>query len=625
MSRDERPRPPEGEPPAGLPWPLVVLAAALLILGAQHQMGFDYAILGHIDNLFLDFEAIDRGELWVVGPHFGESGIRLGGPMYAWLHLPARLIANPCVGLLATYAGYQALAVLLLVVAARKGGALAGAAMGAALFVASDTRLLEPFIENSTLAALWSCIGFALLLLALSRRWLGWSAAAGGALTVAFLVHHLTAIGLAAAAVGLFALRQDRRRRTLAFAAGAAVVALACSPGMRIGEGRVAGEPTVPTGIFSQLMEGLFSLELLQSIGGMLLEGWLLVPLGLVLAVVLIRRQPETRPALLAALAWAVLALGLSTAALAQRIGATEVHDSELSTGVERMMHASAPARAMLMGLALWAALGWLGGWLARRWPRLGGARLRLVVMLAITLGATGWDRLQWSPRTPFEGGPVAKLYDLYQGDEHNVRDAYEYLDHMLSLGVGRVPPDRVHSAEMLPRLLARWRPPLLRPSRTNPRNDDHVVFVPPYDRWEQLRFAGAEARGTAMLIDGCVLLEHEETQREVSFDWQDQRVIDGLLVVLRSGPTRGSLRRQPGECPGLAELVQLRWPAGSAVWTYHSWKVFGVKARLVDRKRSCTLHLPDLPEATERPKSRGMWHDTTWTEVLYCPAKGEG
>ncbi len=476
------------QPALPLAWRLAVLFAALLILVVRHRMSFDTAVLGHVDNLFTDLVAIDGGQLWVEGPHFGESGIQLGGPMYAWLHLPGRLLTNPVLGLLVTYAGYQALAVLLAVLASAR-GQLRGALLASALFLAADTRVLEPFVENSTLAALWACIGFVLLLATLTRPGLGWAVAAGGALMAAFLVHHLTAIGLVAAGVGLLALRDGRARRLLAFAGGAAGIFLLCSPGMRVGEGRVEGEPTIPADVAAQVLDGLFSSQLLGALWSMALEGWLLVPVGLVVAVFQLRRKREARPALLAALAWIVLAGGLTCVALAQRVGAAPEDTRELLTGVERMMHASAPARALLMGLAAWTVLGWLGQRLKRPWL----TPATLVLLLLVT---TGVDYAGFVPRSPFQGGPVARLYDYYQGDEHNVRDAFQYHQHLGVLGVHRLHPDAVHSNDLAPRLAARW--PVLARQQGAPGPDDHTVLIPPYDRWDQLSFVGAESFGLA-------------------------------------------------------------------------------------------------------------------------------
>ena len=193
---------PEPSTEPGRWWVLAVLLCAALILPLQHIVELDSGILGHIDNLFYDFAQIDAGHWWVEGPHLAESGFQLGGPMYAWLHLPARLFPNPVTGLHLTYGAYQVAAILALVLMARRIALPTGAVWTAALMIAADGWLVQPLIENSTVAGLWACLGLTALVLALEREHPAWSFLAGATLTIAFQAHHLAGMGLAAAAAG---------------------------------------------------------------------------------------------------------------------------------------------------------------------------------------------------------------------------------------------------------------------------------------------------------------------------------------------------------------------------------------------------------------------------------------
>jgi len=92
-----------------------VVILALLVLGLRHAQtmlqGSEHL---HLQILIGLFDWIDAGRLWVRGEELGNTGLYLGGPLYAWLSYPARLLSdNPMLGLHLTYMLVEAACLLV--------------------------------------------------------------------------------------------------------------------------------------------------------------------------------------------------------------------------------------------------------------------------------------------------------------------------------------------------------------------------------------------------------------------------------------------------------------------------------------------------------------------------------
>jgi len=86
----------EGRPPLAAHL-LFLLVTGALALRHLHIF-YTASIMPHLHLLDLQFQHFDQVGWWVLGEELGRTGYSLGGPLYTWLSLPARLADNPVVG-----------------------------------------------------------------------------------------------------------------------------------------------------------------------------------------------------------------------------------------------------------------------------------------------------------------------------------------------------------------------------------------------------------------------------------------------------------------------------------------------------------------------------------------------
>lgn len=156
----------DGEPGPGS-WVFFGLLVALL-LARQVQTYYQGDFLGHLSELSGDLGDLARGRFFVPGPDLFDTGIRVGGPLYAWLHLPLRLVSDPILGLHVYYLLIEAAALWLWLF---WGGRLMPSLLcrASAVLIALDPVPTLHRCENLTLA-MFLAMPLFLVLLAWLRR-----------------------------------------------------------------------------------------------------------------------------------------------------------------------------------------------------------------------------------------------------------------------------------------------------------------------------------------------------------------------------------------------------------------------------------------------------------------------
>ena len=79
---------------------------------------------------------IDLGDIWVAGQQAGDTRLQLGGPIYFWLMMPARLFSDPVLGLFLWHFVLESLAIGLWVVLGLRNRVRPAVVCGVALLLA---------------------------------------------------------------------------------------------------------------------------------------------------------------------------------------------------------------------------------------------------------------------------------------------------------------------------------------------------------------------------------------------------------------------------------------------------------------------------------------------------------
>lgn len=91
---------------------LLILALAAII-ASEHAQHFVFGVTPKLYPFAQAFEALERGQLWLDGTLLSISNIRIGGPLYYWLHYPLAWLRLPYWSLHLMYLALELGALLL--------------------------------------------------------------------------------------------------------------------------------------------------------------------------------------------------------------------------------------------------------------------------------------------------------------------------------------------------------------------------------------------------------------------------------------------------------------------------------------------------------------------------------
>ncbi len=210
-----------------------ILTLLTLALALRHlTVYYASAEILHLEALADSFARMDGGDLWALrGQLLGSSGIRFGGPLYAWLNYPARMVANPVLG---AHLNNFALELVGLLVWALwpTGGRLRPDVRwaAAALLVLYPEPKAEVCENAATMVQLLPPLFVTFLWATRPRAWI--SMLVPGLLLGAATLVHASAVALAPAlAVAVILGRELALRRLLVLAVGAALCGFAATQG----------------------------------------------------------------------------------------------------------------------------------------------------------------------------------------------------------------------------------------------------------------------------------------------------------------------------------------------------------------------------------------------------------
>jgi len=165
-----------GEKVRPSPAELLLLPLLCALFAARHVWRFhDGVHLFHLLNLVEGLKALDAGHWLMPGASVGDFSLRLGGPLYHALHLPARLWESAPLGLHITYAAYELAGLLFWVAWGRlRGGRAPAAVWGGAFFLAWQWSANTGLAENTVLASFLAAPLFMAAAVAMARPPRGW-------------------------------------------------------------------------------------------------------------------------------------------------------------------------------------------------------------------------------------------------------------------------------------------------------------------------------------------------------------------------------------------------------------------------------------------------------------------
>ncbi len=217
-----------GQPDRAAVLPHLLMALIALVLALRHlEFFYDGAALVHLDLLLKSFDLMDAGMLWVPGEEIGTTGLYLGGPLYTWLHTPARLLSdNPAVGLHLLYFGLELGVIALWFYWPTEGmlGRHERWMSALVLALASETKAL--LCQNDTLLAMAAIPLFIIFLWALERRTRRSMVLSGVVTAMAIAIHQAALALLPVLLLALVIQRKGWLRLSL-YGAGGLVAALA--------------------------------------------------------------------------------------------------------------------------------------------------------------------------------------------------------------------------------------------------------------------------------------------------------------------------------------------------------------------------------------------------------------
>ncbi len=241
---------------------LLLLAPLLLLLAARHYCSYRQGVaIQHMSWLLDAFRQVDSGDPWVASPALWSLGIRAGGPLYAWLHLPARLFQNPVFGLHLIYLVYEALGLAFWVLWSRRARLDRSLVWISGLMLCLYWDANAILVENMQIAAILAPPLFMTLVVALGRS--SWRAMVfpGVLLSLSFQVHGACLVLLPAIGGCLLASSPQRTRRALGFLLGFCCAYLLALPGIvPVEAGEIDGAARMVTALtWADIVRGLAS------------------------------------------------------------------------------------------------------------------------------------------------------------------------------------------------------------------------------------------------------------------------------------------------------------------------------------------------------------------------------
>ncbi len=555
-------------------WQLTLFFTALALVGAQHVAGFlQGAELVHLADLIRDLYAMAQGSAWVQGPELAETGVAPGGPMYVWLHTPGRLLHDPVLGIHGVYLAWELLAVLLWALAARRGVLSPAAAWTGLILLVGMPRPALALLENGTIAGLLVAAGFALGLVVLQRPRVGWSLLAGVLFGAAIQCHLFGLLGLLALGGVVLLQREHRLRRLLGLLVGAGLVVALCVPGMDLTS--EAGGTDVSFG-FAQLVPGLLSAVTEPAVRGLIYQlfqpWWLALP-GLAAAVWMLVRGGPGRAGAGFVLAWFGLYVLISLPSVTQVSGA---YDADVlavcQDRMARMVGLSAPARAALMGLALWLAFALCRRWVppVRRLPE-----VALPLVAALVLGGLAGVSLRGAAAEP-SPEPLTRYTSTLQHSKIPSRDAAWIIGLLRSQGVQGPPPRTPYvGPDHIVELLGLWQLPWLRGEERSRIADAETFILPLVEPLDAAGLPGLRPAGAIALLPRCTSIGMMRKGDTITFRWPPNLgARDRVVVTL-------------GPIPGRDGVPELRISDATTLWqeslglppTYYDLRTWAVVA----------------------------------------------
>ena len=539
------------------------------VLALRHlQIFHEGGRITHLELLTSTFSRMDEGRAWVAGEQLGNTGLFLGGPLYAWLSYPARLADNPALGIHLCYFALE-----LICIGAwfywPTGKALPRAERWvAALVLALLFEVKVEVVQNDTIMAMLLIPLFASFLWALDRP--GWRrmAVPGVLAGCAICVHQSSVAVLPVLLVGLLLRREQLLARALAGLGGVMAVfvviaapsvlqslwPLELAPAAFQDNDVPTGEAAVPLGMLFRRLVNLVSAPLATV--GLLLAGgqW-------------IRRKAQPAGHRFAVI-W-LLGVGLFYS-LAFTMRGELLAESQSMLGSRDIRFAPlGPARAALSAVFLGWIFGHARAWLARRSYRAPSPAMLMVAACLVAISALGLVVGRAAERHEKEwqtSSRQACAADIFNRDLRPT-----WLAHRLYSELSRDPVVLASRVIGVPRIflnqdlefLAHWAnksPPRRAGQNERPRL---TVLLPQIRGAGLSRLKGARAHGPTRVVPGAMLLARvQEGHPALS---QGQKLKVSLPEALKPGRRRWLLlASHADQDPGLRLRVET--PSGAVL-----------------------------------------------------------
>jgi len=524
-----------GETTSGLTWRWrASLSLALVItLAACHLAGMlGEARLLHGPNLLAALEWFNSGDIWHRGPELGDTRLYPGGPLNYWLYSPARLVANPALGVHLMYFILEAAALLLWVLLARRAAIQEEVAWIGALLLSCWWVPKIELMENGTVSYFFVTAGFGVLSAALARPRPGWMLLAGLLLGASIQVHPVSGLAIPAAMVAVLAAGGPWLRRLAELLGGWLMMVALCWKGMNLdalqgdfslGLGSGAAAPGVDSGN-SELQAYVMWLVLRHLP--------VLLGAGVAVAGVVTGRR---RPANLLLVIWLAMASVLVGIVLTGSHGDHGVNASAFL--VDHVVVQVAPGLACLAGLALWQLFCGIRA-LLRRWR---GTRLPSRGLLAAGAGAAlvcGGVQL-WGAAAVDEVAPLESYFQHLLKRERGSREARRYFQTLLDadLRPSRVDSRQLCAAGRFTDLLLNW-PVTISDERPSPGMEALAIF-PGLEGGLLQSLPGARRAGPLVLVPGRSRVHAEREGTGSAFTWPESLKATGMLLLIVHGTAR--------------------------------------------------------------------------------------
>ncbi len=206
---------------------LLFLLTAALVGVRNYIWSRTGSMASHLAELADSVTALRAGPFAVKGVEIADTGLSIGGPVYAWLNAPALLFDNPVRGVEWTYLIYMVAALGVWIFCPTEPLLPRRTRLVAALPLALFCELHVELIENTTLLGILAVPLFVVFLNGLRAR-SAWRMLAPGVLAgFSLQVHVMTLFLLPILGLGVLARRERWLQRGLALGLGLAVVVLA--------------------------------------------------------------------------------------------------------------------------------------------------------------------------------------------------------------------------------------------------------------------------------------------------------------------------------------------------------------------------------------------------------------